>query len=389
MLALAAVSGVSPFATDTYLAALPTVGSDLGAGAGATQLTMTAFLVGFAVGQLVFGPFSDGLGRRRILIGCSAAFAVTSLLCAAAPDVLTLIALRALEGAAGGCGLAVGRAVVSDRYDGADAAARYGMLASITLVAPVLAPAIGGAILLVGDWRAVFVFLAGLGVLMTLGVLIGIPETLPPDARSPAGPGETGRRLGAVLRMRPFLAAVVVQCLATAGFFAYIGGSSFVLQGAMGLSPAEYSVLFASNAAAMVVVSLVFTATARRVTPQRWRAVGLLTSTVGATALALYAAFVDDVHLLPVWVLLAVSVAGMGLSIPASTAIAQHLGRAVGGTASAVQGGLSFAVGAAATPLTGLTGQTSVAGMSVVMTVLLALSCGVLLVTARSTPSPP
>ena len=330
LLALALVSGVSPFATDTYIAALPAVQDDLDTTASAAQLTMTAFLVGFAAGQLVCGPVSDATGRRRILIAFSAAFAVLSVVCAAAPSAALLITARALQGFAGGCGLAVGRAVISDRHTGADAAVRYGVLASIMLLAPVLAPAVGGVILLVGDWRTIFLFLAGLGVVMTAAVLIGIPETLPVDARSSAGLAETVRRMTALLHQRPFLGAVLVQCLAIAGFFTYIGGSSFVLQQDLGLSESEYSLLFVSNAAAMAAVSVVFTTTVRRVGLIRWRAIGLATSTAAAVALAVYAIAVDEVQLAPVWVLLAITVAGMGASIPASIAIAQELGRSVG-----------------------------------------------------------
>src|SRR3954451_16361604 len=175
LLAVALVSGVSPFATDTYIAALPAVQADLDTTASAAQLTMTAFLVGFAVGQLVCGPVSDTTGRRRILIVFSAAFVVLSVACAAASNVALLIAARALQGFAGGCGLAVGRAVISDRHTGGDAAVRYGALASIMLLAPVIAPAIGGVILLVRDRRTIFLCLAGLGVVTPAAVLTGIP----------------------------------------------------------------------------------------------------------------------------------------------------------------------------------------------------------------------
>jgi DHA1 family bicyclomycin/chloramphenicol resistance-like MFS transporter len=184
------------------------------------------------------------------------------------------------------------------------------------------------------------------------------------------------------------LGAVIVQCLAIAGFFTYIGGSSFVLQDELGLSVSEYSLLFASNAAAMALVSVVFTATVRRVGLIRWRAIGLVTSTAAAVALAAYAIAVDEAHLGPVWVLLAVAVAGMGVTIPASIAIAQGLGRSVGGTASALQGGLSFAIGAAATPLTGLTGQTSVEGMSILMASFFMCSAAVLVATRAPTWAP-
>lgn len=388
LLALALVSGVSPFATDTYIATLPAVQDDLDTTASATQLTMTAFLVGFAAGQLVCGPVSDATGRRRMLVAFSTAFAVLSVVCAAAPNAALLVTARALQGFAGGCGLAVGRAVISDQHTGGDAAVRYGALASIMLLAPVVAPAIGGVILLVGDWRTIFLFLAGLGVVMTAAVLMGIPETLPFDARSSAGLAETVRRMTALLHQRPFLGAVLVQCLAIAGFFTYVGGSSFVLQQDLGLSESEFSLLFVSNAAAMAAVSVGFTTTVRRVGLIKWRAIGLGTSTAAAAALAGYAIAVDEVRLAPVWVLLAITVAGMGASIPACIAIAQELGRSVGGTASALQGGLSFAIGAAATPLTGLTGQTSAAGMSLLMACLFLCSAAVLVATRAPAWSP-
>lgn len=332
---------------------------------------MTAFILGLAVGQLVCGPASDALGRRRMLLASSAAFACLSAVCAVAPHAGILLGTRALQGFAGGCGVAVGRAVVSDRYAGADAAARFGTLASVTLLAPIVAPAVGGVILTVGDWRTVFAFLTLLGVAMTLGVVWGIPETLAPEARSGRGLGSAGNRMLALLRRPAFVTVVIVQCFATAGFFTYIGGSSIVLQEQLGLSPGQYTVLFATNAAAMASMSLCFRLTVRRVGPRRLRNLGLTVSAVGAVALVGYATTAgSDVLLAPTWILLAVTVAGMGLSIPATTAMAQELGRDVGGTASALQGGLIFGVGALATPLTGMTGHTTVAGMAAIMATL-------------------
>src|SRR4051794_10618987 len=236
LIALVLVVGVSPFATDTYVAALPAVRRSLDTSAGTAQLTMTAFILGLAVGQLVCGPASDALGRRRMLLASSAAFAVLSAICAIAPHAAVLLGTRALQGFAGGCGVAVGRAVVSDRYAGADAAARFGTLASVTLLAPIVAPAVGGVILTVGDWRTVFVFLTLLGIAMTAGVLWGIPETLAPEARSGRGIVSAGNRMLSLLRRPAFVTVVAVQCFATAGFFTYIGGSSIVA-GATGTEP--------------------------------------------------------------------------------------------------------------------------------------------------------
>src|SRR4051812_26116862 len=183
-----------------------------------------------AIGQLVLGPLSDATGRRRLLVGATFAFAVFAALGAVAPGPALLLTARIGQGFAGGCGLSVGRAVISDRWTGADAAVAYGTLTTFTLLGPIIAPPIGGLVLLRGDWRDVFWFMAALGLVTSIGVFFGIGETLPVERRHPPGLGATGRRMATLLRNRTFRTALLVQCLATAGFFTYIGGSSFVLQ---------------------------------------------------------------------------------------------------------------------------------------------------------------
>jgi DHA1 family bicyclomycin/chloramphenicol resistance-like MFS transporter len=381
--ALVLITGVGPFATDTYIAALPQVQRSLHTSAGTAQLTMTMLIVGLAIGQLVCGPMSDAFGRRRMVLASSLAFAGLSAVCAAAPDAGLLLTARALQGIAGGCGVAIGRAVVSDRWPGRAAAARYGSLAAVTLLAPVIAPALGGVILLAGSWRWVFVFLTALGAAMAVGVVVGIPETLPPERRHPAGLPAMGQRMARLIRTRSFVTPVAVQCLATAAFFTYIGGSSIVLQGDLGISATQYTVVFASNAAGMAAMSAVFRRLVIRVRPWRLLIAGVAVSTVAAGTLAGYSRLADPVRLAPTWVLLALVVAGMGLSIPATTSIAQHVGRATGGTAAALQGGLTFTVGAAATPITGLTGSTTVPGMAAIMAPLFVLASALLVIAAR------
>ncbi len=372
LIALVLLTGVGPFATDTYLAALPEVREQLSTSDTIAQLTVTAFLAGLAVGQLVLGPVSDALGRRRLLVLGAAAFLVTSVACALAPSGLVLVGLRLVQGLVAGGGVAVGRAVVSDRWTGPDAARMFGTLAAITLLGPVVAPAVGGLILLVGGWREIFVFLALLGAAMLVAVLRGIPETLEPARRQPAGVRQLFVRSGDLLRDARFRGPVVVQCLATGGFFVYIGGSSFVLQTQLGMGQGLYTLVFATNAAAMSAASVVFRAQVVRRGAARLRAVGLLASASAAVLLVVVAALGgDDPSLAGVWVLLAVAVAGMGLVIPSTTVLAQEAGRRSAGTAASLSGGLSFLAGAAATPLTGVLGQQSVLAMGSMMAALL------------------
>jgi MFS transporter, DHA1 family, multidrug resistance protein len=366
LVALVLVTGVGPLATDTYIAALPQVRATLDTTATVAQLTMTFFIAGMAVGQLLAGPLSDSRGRRVMILASSATFALMSVLCAIAPTGPALVAERAVQGLVAGVGVVVGRAVVSDRYVGARAAAAYGTLTSASLVGPVVAPAVGGALLTVGDWRTIFLFLGVVGVVMTTLGFFGIPETLPAECRQARGLGEVTDRMRDLLTDRVFLAPVVVQCLVVAGFFVYIGGSSIVLQTQVGISEREYTALFASNALVMVLASLAFRLLVVRTGAAVLRRVAMTAATLGAvTLLATCLLAPDHVPPLPLlWAPLAVMLGGLGMFLPASTAITQAAGRRSAGTAAALGGGIPFFCGALTTPLTGLLGSQTVLTMA-------------------------
>ncbi len=371
VLAVAAVSTFGPFATDAYLPALPAVARALDVPASVAQLSVTVFLVGLAVGQLVSGPVSDAAGRRRLLLGGAVVLTIGSALCLAAPNAAVLLAARGLQGLAAGNGVAVGVAVIADRFTGVDAAARFGSLAAVRLIAPVVAPGIGGLILTVTDFRGVFLFLTALGVAVLLVTALGIPETLPPERRQPGGVRHLVGRTVNLLRRPAFRAPVVVQCLGTAGFFVYIGGSSFVLQQQFGIGESLYAVIFATDAAAMVVASVLFRRFVVRVRAERLRSLGLWLCSGGAGALLVVEVLAGGTTpLAVVWVLLAVAVAGNGFCLPATTVLAQDAGRGSAGTAASLSGGLSFLAGALATPLTGLVGAQTVLALAVGMTAL-------------------
>ena len=367
--ALVLVTGVGPLAVDTYVAALPALQRSLHTSAAVAQLTLTAFIIGIAGGQLTLGPLSDGFGRRRLLLGGAAAFTLMSLVCALAPNGPLLVSARLVQGLAAGCGVAIGRAVVGDIYSGDEAAKRYGTLAAINFLGPVIAPAIGGAILTVGSWRTIFAVLTGFGLIMITGVFLGIPETLPPEQRHGGGLRDTVTRMGDLLSDWLFMRHVAIQCLSIAGFFVYIGGSSFVLETVYGISATRYAVIFATNATAMAITSLTVRVLVARAGAARLRTIGVVTAASASFGLA--GVGLLGRHELPPlalpWVLLCCVTAGMGLVIPATTALAQEAGRRARGTASALQGGLSFFVGALVTPLTGIVGYRSLLPMGLLM----------------------
>jgi DHA1 family bicyclomycin/chloramphenicol resistance-like MFS transporter len=387
--ALVLVTGVGPLATDTYLASLPQVQRSLGTSSTVVQLTMTAFIVGMALGQLLSGSVSDSVGRRRMILLGAATFTLTSLVCAMSPTGWTLVAARAVQGLVAGTGVAVGRAVVSDRYDGARAAMMFGTLASFSLIGPVVAPGIGGALLTVGDWRTIFLFLTALGALMTTLAAVGIPETLPPDERHPGGVRQVAGRMRELATDRVFVAPVAVQCLITAGFFVYIGGSSIVLQSQLGLSPGEYSLLFSTNAVGMVLASLAFRFLVPRTGAVVLRTIALTVATgAGFVLFAICLLTPDHQPPLPlVWAPLAVMLAGLGMFLPSSTVVVQRAGRRLAGTAAALGGGVPFFVGALTTPLTGLLGSQTVLTMSAGTAFFYALAVLVAWRTRRLVPS--
>ena len=382
---LVLLSVVSPLATDMYLSSLPTIAGDLGSTPSSAQLTLTAFLIGLAVGMVVLGPLSDVSGRRPFLLAGPACFVVASLVCAWAPDVRVLIAARLVQGFVGAAGAVCARAAVSDWYRGDEAAGRFGLLSAVGFLAPVVAPSLGTLVLLVGDWRLMFYLLAIVGVVQVVGVYVGVQETLPIAERHPGSLSATGARIVDLLRDRKFTINVIIVSVATMGFFTYIGGSSFVLEGLYGLSATRFGLLFAVNAVVMAVSSYGFSRLVRRVRVSTLRQVGLAIAGAAATAL-LVSSLVGTRSPPPlalVWVLLAGVTAGMGLLLPASITLSQQAGERAKGTAAALNGGISFGCGAAITPVTGILGNSSLIPMAALMAGFLVLA---LLVSLRARP---
>ncbi|WIB69337.1 multidrug effflux MFS transporter [Curtobacterium sp. MCBD17_026] len=366
---LALIVGVSPFATDMYIPALPAIARDLGTTPGAVQLSLTAFLVAFAVGQLLVGPVSDGIGRRPMLVVGTALFALASVGCALAPDVVTLVVARVAQGLAGAAGAVAGRAMVSDVTSGTRMAKVFGTLAAINAIGPVVAPLVGGAVLTVGTWRLMFVVLAVLGAVFFVAVVLRFRETLPPERRGGVGFAANGRRIRELLAIPRFRAYVLSGVLSTVGFFAYIATSSFVFQSEFGFSEGLYTLVFATNASMMIVTTLLFGRLVGRFTEDALLTLGLVVGTVGATAVFVSALL--GLGPVPVWCALAVVTAAWGFVLPAAMTRTQHVGAAHPGTAAALQGGLTFGIGGLGTPLAGALGGTALA-MGGVMAALMA-----------------
>ena len=231
-----------------YLPALPTIRQQLGTTSATVQLTLTGTLVGLALGQLVIGPLSDTLGRRRPLLAGTALHVVASLLVLVAPNIAVLGVLRVLQGVGTAATAVVALAIVRDLFDGRAAATMLSRLFLVMGVAPVLAPTIGGEILRFTSWRGVFAVLAVYGVVVLILGSVALRETLPAERRHPAASPTRCGPTALLLRDRRYVGLIVVAGLTMAALFTYVSGSSFVYQQQFGLDEQQFGLLFGAGA---------------------------------------------------------------------------------------------------------------------------------------------
>ncbi|MFF3410689.1 multidrug effflux MFS transporter [Streptomyces sp. NPDC002742] len=391
-LILGGLTATPPLAMDMYLPSLPQVTRSMHAPASTVQLTLTACLAGMALGQLVVGPMSDRWGRRRPLLAGLAVYVVATVLCALAPGIGPLVALRLLQGLAGAAGIVIARAVVRDLYDGVAMARFFSTLMLISGVAPVVAPLIGGQTLRVTDWRGVFVVLTVVGLALTALVWAKLPETLQPADRHGGGVGEALRAMRGLLADRAFAGYMLAGGFTFAALFAYISASPFVIQDLYGASPQTFSLLFGVNSVGLVIAGQINgKLLVGRVALEKVLATGLALVVLAAAALLLMSTGVlGPVGLAPVAAALFVLMSAMGLALPNTQALALMRVRHAAGSASALLGTCSFLVGAVASPLVGIAGEHTAVPMAVVQltAALVAVACFVGLCRPRRTGRP-
>ncbi|MGW7379999.1 multidrug effflux MFS transporter [Streptomyces sp. NPDC054794] len=378
-LVLGGLTATPPLAMDMYLPSLPEVTRSLHAPAATVQLSLTACLAGMALGQLVVGPMSDRWGRRRPLLAGLAVYLVATALCALAPTVETLIALRLAQGLSGAAGIVIARAVVRDLYDGVAMARFFSTLMLISGAAPIVAPLIGGQILRVTDWRGVFVVLTLIGAALAALVWLRLPETLPPAERHKGGVAEALRAMRGLLADLPFTGCMLAGGFSSAALFAYISASPFVIQEIYGASPQTFSLLFGLNSVGLVIAGQINgKVLVGRVRLEKVLATGLSVIVLAATALLLMSTGVlGHVGLAPVAAALFVLMSAMGFTLPNTTSLALMRTRHAAGSASALLGTSTFLVGAVASPLVGVAGEHTAVPMAVVQlaAALVALAC--------------
>ena len=369
---LGALSAFGPLSLDMYLPALPALAADLGASAAEAQLTLTACLLGLACGQIVAGPLSDALGRRRPLLAGLVGYTLASLICAAAPSVPVLVLLRLLQGVAGAAGIVIARAAVRDLFSGADVARFFSLTMLVNGLAPILAPVIGGQVLRLTSWRGVFVVLTVVGLLLVLSALLGLPETLPSGRRRSGGLRATLHTYRRLLADPALMRYSLASGLAMAAMFAYIAGSPFVIENLYGVSPQRFSLIFGANAFGIVVLSQVGARLVTRAGAGRLLAAGLGVSLLGSLLLlASVTLGAGLAGILPAFFLI---VASIGLIGPNATALALADHPQTAGSASALIGVMQYIFGAVVAPLVGLGGMATAMPLAVVIVSLSVLA---------------
>jgi MFS transporter, DHA1 family, multidrug resistance protein len=368
-LLLGAFVAIGPLTIDMYLPALPTITTQLETTSAAVQLTLTGTLVGLALGQLVLGPVSDALGRKRPLLAGTALHVLASLLVLVAPNLAVLGALRVLQGVGTAAGAVIALAIVRDLYDGRAAATMLSRLFLVLGAAPVLAPTIGGELLRFTSWRGIFALLAVYGLLMLVVGARALPETLPPERRQSSGVLGTLRGYRGLFRDRAYVGLVLVAGLTMAGLFSYVSGSAFVYQGEFGLDEQQFGLLFGAGAFWLIAATQANPLLLRRSSPQQLLVAGTVAGAAGGAALVILAGI--GTGGLPavvgsLWVVLF----ACGLALPNAPALALSRHGEAAGTAAALLGAVQFGVGAVVSPVVGLLGNDAVAIGIVVVTAL-------------------
>jgi len=349
---LGLLTALGPLSTDMYLPSLPAIGLALGSDTAAVQLTLSVFLLGFAAGQVVYGPLSDRFGRRPPLLAGLALFVAGSFLCALAPTIELLTAARFLQafGAAGPIVLA--RAVVRDLYEGPAAARELSRMGTIMGFVPAAAPILGGFLQRFLGWQANFAVATVIGLLGILVVAGKLPETLATAGRGPLSITGIFAGYAALARHRGFLAWLALMSLTYGGLFAYISGSSFVLQGVYHLGEVAFGVAFAIGVGGYIAGTLIAQVLVPRLGLERTVAAGVIALATGGLAMLVLVLFGPG-HPAEIVGPMTLYLAGVGLVMPQAMAGALAPFPQRAGTASSMAGFVQMLTGAAIGMLVG------------------------------------
>ena len=360
---LGLMTAMAPLSTDMYLPALPTMQVDMGISASLAQMTLTMTMLGMALGQIFAGPLSDRYGRKGPLTIGMLVFTLTTVGCVLAENINVFLFFRFMAGFAGASGIVIARAIARDVCEGPELTKFFAMLMMVNGLAPILAPVIGGQILLFTSWRGVFVMLVLVGIFQLLATLM-YQETLPVAKRIP-GLKDSFAKFPQLLKDRYFLGHCLVQCFVFGAFFSYLAGSSFIFQNIFHVSPQTYSLIFGGIGAGLLLSGMLPARLAGRVPDEKLLHVSLVLPLMGSVLLFIAFYFQAGMAIiLPVLFLTIVPLSVMGA---ASFSLALSRQGKNAGSASALIGFFSMILGGCMMPLVGIAGENTALPMCVIM----------------------
>lgn len=371
---LAVFSGLGPFTFDMYLPSFPQMMKFFGTTASTIQVSLTACLLGLAIGQLTMGALSDVHGRRKPLICAMIIYCLSSFGCAIAPNIGIFIALRFIQGFAVSAGT-ISSAIARDTYSGTELTKFFSLVSVMSSVAPLLAPVAGSAVISFTHWEGVFYLLGILGFILSLTTIWRLKESLPAEKRIRSNMGEMLGNFRTLLGNRVFMGYVLAQGFILGGVFAYVAGTPFVYQKIYGVSPQVFSMLFALNGIVLIIVSQVVRKLAGRISEHRILHFGLCLSFI-ATITVLVVVLTHG-PLFALVIPLVGYVASLGTISPVSFTLAMESQGHIAGSASALLGVIPFLLGCISSPLVGIAGEYSAVPLSIILLAasLLAISC--------------
>ena len=365
VIVLGALTALGPFTVDLYLPAFPVVEHDLGTTVAAIQLTLTATTIGFALGQLFVGPWSDKIGRRLPLIIATAVHIAASIGIVLAPDVVWVGVFRVLQGVGAAGGGVVAMAMVRDLFGGLPLVRMLSRLALVSGLAPIIAPVIGSQLLRIIDWRGIFVFLAAYGVVVLLAAIFFLVETQPPARRGDLGHSTARERYKALFNDRIFVGVIIVAGMTFSGLFAYLSSSSFLFQEIYNFSPQQFGLLFAINSVGIVIGVQTSSRLAKYIGPQ-WILLGAV-GLMFLAALSIVSLNLAHAGLMGILVPLWFFILACGFAFPCQQvlALAGHGGEAA--TAASLMGAVNFGLAGLLSPIVGLFGIHNAIPMGTMM----------------------
>ena len=368
---LGLLTAITPLATDLYLPALPIMPGELNTTASNIQMTIGVMTFGVALGQLFGGPISDTMGRKMPLIVGNLLCVISSIICAYAPSIEILLLGRFLQGLTGSVGVVISKAIARDFASGQELTKLFALLMMVNGLAPVIAPLVGGQLLLFTTWRVIFIILAVFSAILLVGSLL-FRESLPKEKRVTGGVGVAVKNYITLIKDKPFLGQTLIQLFAFGGFFAYISGSSFVYQNIFGLSAQEFSYLFGINSCGIVLASAISSRVSNVITAKQLLTFSLWQLTIGS--LLFLVSMIFDWSLIPVTTILFFTVCTVSLFGSASFSMAMTKYGKMAGSASAILGFASMFAAGIVSPLVGIGGGHTGVPMGITMLVCSVLS---------------